>query len=49
MRRTGNRQPAFNVDIGSTTLQYVAPGTYTLRFLGSNDQGVVDSKDRDRG
>ena len=42
--RTGNRQPAFNVDIGSTTLQYVAPGTYTLQFLGPNDQGVVDSK-----
>lgn len=40
--RGGYRMPTFTIDVGTTTMQSIAPGTYTLQILDNNDR-VLDS------
>jgi hypothetical protein len=35
--RVGARMPSLTIDVGTTTLQNIAPGTYTLQLLDAND------------
>jgi large repetitive protein len=40
--RGGYRLPTFTIDAGTTTMQSIAPGNYTLQLLDNNDR-ILDS------
>lgn len=40
--RSGYRMPTFTIDVGTTTLQFIQPGTYTLQLLDNNDR-ILDT------